>query len=72
MDNELLEAAENLLSNVALDWYVQQVARPEAPTVSSSGIAAKVHNSETAQRAAAAFERLRKAVAHAKRVNQDE
>jgi hypothetical protein len=53
------EALESILSNVALDWYVQQFAKDETPRLGTSGIAAKIHNIETLQRIKISFERAR-------------
>lgn len=64
---QVARAAEGLLGNVALDWYVQQFAKDQAPQGYDSGSAALIHNLETSQRAGAEFERIRLALAELRR-----
>lgn len=62
--NEIMrEALEDLLSNVALDWYVQQFAQKEVVDSLSSGLVQRIHNEELVYRAKMAFEKARKALA---------
>lgn len=56
-------AVEGLLSNVSLDWYAQQFGRDTTPSGASSGAASVIHNQDTHERAARAFQRLREALA---------
>lgn len=56
-------AIRETLTNVALDWYIQQFARDTTPAINASGIAAVIHNQEIRDRARMAFEQLREALA---------
>ncbi len=58
-----VEATREIMSNVALDWYVQHFGKDTTPNGAGSGIAAHIHNQGVQNRAAIAFERARKALA---------
>lgn len=60
----LSSALREILSNVALDWYVAQFHEDETPGGERSGILAKYHNSELRKRASIAFEEAREALAN--------
>ena len=58
----LLELLEGILSNVSLDWYVQNFYKQPDYSNGQTGIAAKIHNIETLERISIAFKRARDAL----------
>lgn len=58
----LVEALEDMLKNVSLDWYMQQFGKDTSPQPPTTGIAAKIHNQETMDRVLVAFANARDAL----------
>lgn len=50
-----VDALHGILSNVGLDWYMQQFGKDETPNGLNSGIASRIHNIETKERVVTAF-----------------
>lgn len=60
---------EHILTDVSLEWYVQQFAQTPAP--GSSGTVAAIHNKELINRAGVAFERGRTALNYLKACTEE-
>lgn len=59
------EALFGILSNVGLDWYVDQCRRDTAPQAGDSGSISRIHNADVTRRAAQMFENAKRARAQA-------
>lgn len=74
LDEALLDCVKSLrdiLSTVSLDWYVQQFAQSETSQGMSSGIVAKIHNSELRSRTVRAFENARNSLKRYEELRND-
>lgn len=60
--NDMRDALEDGLRNFACDWYMQQMGKDETPKGFTTGIAAKIHNRDTALRFKIALDKQRQAL----------
>lgn len=58
----LTDGLQGLLSNVALDWYVDQYRKDESPSGIATGVVAKIYNRDIEERTKRAFEKGREAL----------
>lgn len=56
----VIASLEDILRNVALDWYIEVFSRDTRPQGTSTGTVAQIHNKELVQRARIAFEKARR------------
>lgn len=67
---EMEGALHDILTGVSLDWYVKEFSYHNREGGDSSGIISTIHNFETRNRVAAAFERGRQALASSGKGNK--